>query len=119
MAFGDKAIEHFERKKAGTHALLQNWSGQLEGYAKDNANWTDRTGHARQGLHAGVEVNGDELALYLSHGIEYGTWLELACKPKAELEATQGQPGPYAIISPTMDSHMPRIKRTILDYWED
>lgn len=105
MAFGDRAIEYTERKKAGLHTLLQNWAGQLEGHAKGHAPWTDRTSHARQGLHAGAEENGDEFILYLSHGVEYGLWLELA------------HGGNYAIVEPTMDTHLARIRSTVLDYW--
>jgi len=105
MAFGDSAIEYTERKIAGLYALLDNWAGQLEGYAKEHAPWTDRTGHARQGLHAGVEEQGDELILYLSHGVEYGIWLETAHGAN------------YAIVRPTFDAHLARIKATVLDYW--
>lgn len=107
MGFAERAIDHIERVKAGMYALLLNWSGQLEGYAKQNAPWRDRTGHARQGLHAGVEGRGDEFVLYLSHGVKYGIWLELA------------RAGKYAIVRPTFDAHLARIRKTVLDYWED
>jgi len=105
MALGDQTREFLERKKAGLYALLQNWAGQLEGYAKTHAPWTDRTGHARQSLHGGVESSDDELALYLSHGVEYGIWLEIA------------HGGNYAIVRPTVDAHHSRIKKTVKDYW--
>ena len=105
MALGDQTREYLERKKAGFYALLQNWAGQLEGYAKTHAPWTDRTGHARQSLHGGVESAGDELVLYLSHGVEYGKWLETA------------HGGNYAIVRPTVDAHLSRIKQTVKDYW--
>jgi hypothetical protein len=118
MAFGDRALEALARKKAGVFALFTNWAGQLEAYAKGNAAWTDRTGNARQGLNAGVEPKGpNKLALFLAHGMEYGTYLEVACKTKEEREATQGEPGPYAIVGPTMDIHARRITQSILDYW--
>lgn len=107
MALGDQTKNFLERKKAGLYALLQNWAGQLEGYAKEHAPWTDRTGHARQSLHAGVEEQGDELILYLSHGVEYGIWLEVA------------HGGNYAIVRPTVDAHLARIRATVLDYWSD
>jgi hypothetical protein len=72
MVLGDGAREYIGRKQAGLYALLQNWAGQMEGYAKTNAPWTDRTGHARQGLHGGVDDRGGQYVLYLSHGVEYG-----------------------------------------------
>ena len=107
MALGDQTREYLERKKAGLNALLLNWAGTMEGYAKSHAPWTDRTGHARQSLHGGVDVRDDQLVLYLSHGVEYGIWLELA------------HGGNYAIVRPTADTHLPRIRRTVIDYWRD
>ena len=103
----DRVQEVINRKVAGTYALLQNWAGQLEGYAKENAPWTDRTGHARQGLHGGVDVDDTKFVLYLSHGVEYGIWLEIA------------HGGNYAIIKPTFDAHISRIRNTIHEYWSD
>ena len=107
MALGNQTREYLERKKAGLYALLLNWAGTMEGYAKSNAPWTDRTGHARQSLHGGVDVRGDQQVLYLSHGVDYGIWLELA------------HGGNYAIVGPTADAHLPRIRRTVIDYWRD
>lgn len=107
MAFGDQTKEYLERKKAGLYALLQNWAGTMEGYSKSHAPWTDRTGHARQSLHGGVDVRGDQQVLYLSHGVEYGIWLELA------------HSGKYAIVRPTVDAHLSRIRKTVIDYWSD
>jgi len=105
MALGDQTREFLERKKAGLYALLQNWAGTMEGYAKSYAPWTDRTGHARQGLQGGVDVRGDQQVLYLSHGVDYGIWLELA------------HGGNYAIVRPTVDAHLSRIRQTVKDYW--
>lgn len=136
MALGDQTREFLERKKAGLYALLQNWAGQLEGYAKTYAQWTDRTGHARQGLHGGVDIRGDQLVLYLSHGVEYGIYLELGTRPheirpksKKALYWSGAEhpvrsvmhPGTksYAIVRPTVDAHLTRIRQTIIDYWSD
>ena len=105
MALGDQTREFLERKKARLYALLLDWAGTMEGYAKSHAPWTDRTGHARQSLHGGVDVQGDQQVLYLSHGVEYGIWLELA------------HDGNYAIVRPTVDVHLPRIRQTVKDYW--
>lgn len=45
---------------------------------KSNAPWTDRTGNARQGLHAAVQRERLKLyALILAHTVEYGIWLEV------------------------------------------
>jgi len=136
MVFGDRAIEYTERKIAGMYALLQNWAGHLEDYAKEHASWVDRTSHARQGLHAGVEAQEDKFILYLAHGIEYGSLLETGTKPH-EIKPKEKKflylhgakhpvkkvhhPGTkaHAIIAPTFDAHLSRIKNTVLDYWGD
>jgi hypothetical protein len=117
MAFSDGPINAIERKIAGTHMLLKNLAGHMEGDAKDNIPWKPRFGHAQEGLHAGVEKSGSELILYLAHGVEYGIWLELACKKKEDRQTTWNQPGPYAIINPTIEKYLPQIKQSILDWW--
>lgn len=136
MALGDGAREYISRKRAGLYALLQNWAGQMEGYAKQYASWTDKTGHARQSLHGGVDDRPGQYVLYLSHGMEYGIWLEKGSGPH-EIRPVHKKalywhgakhpvkkvmhPGSksYAIVGPTVDVHLPRIRQTVLDYWRD
>ncbi len=105
MAFGDGAREYIERKKAGMVMLMQNLAGHAEGEMKQNATWRDRTGNARNGLHAGVEVGQDKFAFYLSHGVEYGAFLELA------------HGGNYAIVRPTADQYKSKLRDAVLDWW--
>ena len=107
MALGDGAREYVQHKKAGLYSLLLEWAGTMEGYAKQHASWTDRSSLARQGLHGGVDDRNGQHILYLSHGVEYGLWLEIA------------HGGNYAIVGPTVDIHIPRIRQTVLDYWRD
>jgi hypothetical protein len=113
MSLARDISDMLDRKRAAAYALLQNWSGHLEGYAKENAPWTDRTSHARQGLHSGVELRGKSFVLYLSHGVEYGIWLEIAAKPKELREVLWDKPGPYAIVEPTMRLFEPRVKASM------
>lgn len=139
MAFGDRAIDYTERKVAGMYALLDNWAGTMVTYARENAPWKDRTAHARQGLHSGVDRDGTKLILYLSHGVEYGAYLEKGTPPHVirprgkeaggkDFLYWPGAPHPvrqvhhpgtkgYPIIGPTFEEHIGRIKKTILDYW--
>lgn len=105
MAFGDKAIDYMERKKAGMVAMMQNLAGHAEGEMKMSAPWTDRTGNARNGLHAGVMVGRDEFRLFLSHGVDYGVFLELA------------HGGNYAIVRPTADVYKDKLRDTVLAWW--
>lgn len=63
---------------------------KLQNYAKDNAKWTDRTGHARQRLTCTVSRIEIGFRLMLSHGVDYGINLEKDYEEK------------YAIINPTI-----------------
>ena len=86
------------KAREAVRRLLLHFAGVTEAYAKQHAPWTDRTSNARQSLFAVVDdLAGDVLALYLSHGMKYGKWLELA---------NQGR---YAIIMPTLEAHYPDI----------
>lgn len=73
----------------------------MEQYAKANAPWTDRTGDARERLHATVEETGPIGTIVLSHGVEYGIWLEIA------------NGGRYSIIPQTIDVFGPRVMRSL------
>ncbi|AYO30807.1 hypothetical protein D2962_09465 [Biomaibacter acetigenes] len=136
MALGDGAIEFIERKKAEMYGLLQEWAGTMEGYAKEHAAWRDRTGHARQSIHSDVERNGNKFILYLSHGMEYSGYLESGTPPhiirpnRKKALYWQGAKHPvklvhhpgtksYAIIGPTIDTHIGRIKKSVLDLWSE
>lgn len=73
----------------------------MENYAKANAPWTDRTGDARERLHATVEETGPIGTIVLAHGVDYGLWLEIA------------NGGRYAIIAPTIDVYGPIVMRSL------
>lgn len=74
--------DHINRKLAGTEMILNNYAGHLKRQAKLNAKWTDRSSHARQTLHSGVEVKGERhFVLFLAHGVKYGKHLEEGTPP--------------------------------------
>ena len=101
--------------RAAVVAVCQFIGPIMERSAKANAPWTDRTGNARQGLFYAVNSEGggkasesarlegqesgtvsvakNIVALYLSHSMTYGKWLELC------------NAGKYAIIMKTMEAH--------------
>ena len=90
-------------------AVADFFAPQLEGYAKANAIWTDRTGNARQSLHGYVEDFAENVvALYLSYGagIEYSIYLETM------------QSGRFAIILPTFEAHYADIMRMLQDIFQ-
>jgi hypothetical protein len=77
--------------KEEAREIMEDIAKEVEGYAKQNAPWTDRTGAARQGLTAEVSEHGDDIVLELYHTVDYGVWLETI------------QAGAYAIIMPTLE----------------
>ncbi len=141
--FGAGALAAIERKKAGTYAMLQSYAGRMEAEARGGAPWADRTGHARQGLHAGVErqANGIWL-LWLAHSQQYGLWLEkgtgihgpagrmFAIKPKFKKALfwpgakhpvkSVVSPGmaPRAIIGPTLENNIQPLRRDLQELWD-
>lgn len=83
------------------------WAPQLEAYAKQNRPWTDRTGNARQTLHATVlDLGNGKVAIILSHGVSYGLWLEIKSA------------GKWAILWPTLHAHIPAISQMLKDIFK-
>lgn len=62
----------------------------LEGYAKENRPWTDRTGDAKKRLTGYVTDIPNGYRINLAHGVDYGIWLELAMEKR------------FAILEPTV-----------------
>lgn len=62
----------------GILAGLHRAAAAAEAYMQANARWTDRTGKAREGLHAEVLRTDTAFVLSMGHGfdVEYGIWLE-------------------------------------------
>ena len=85
------------------HQAFLEAETQLEDKAKDNAIWEDRTGDARAGLNATTlkPVDG-QVIMVLSHGVEYGKWLELI------------QGGRFGVIEKTLAEEAPRIIRNAM-----
>jgi len=147
LDIGRKVEEFMRRKMAGFHMLLDSWSGTMENYAKEKAPWEDQSGHARQAIHSGVDIESDGFHLYLAHGKEYGPLLERGTgiygpykKPIEPVNAkalvipgfvnpkdpskplivrrTKGMKA-KPILKPTIQAHKDRLKRTIREYWKD
>ena len=70
---------------------------KFQNYAKTHKRWTNRTGHAVQRLTGFVETNQDNTKIYISHGVDYGKWLELAQEKR------------YAILEETVQNVSPEI----------
>ena len=72
---------------------------KMESPAKNNRPWVDRTGRAKQSLNSSWKWVGDVARVELSHGVDYGVYLEF-CNEKR-----------YAIIKPTIDTISPQAIR--------
>ena len=80
-------------KKMALEALAMVTAKQMEADARVNKSWTNRTGHARQGLVGGYFYDNDGLKVYIAHSVSYGIWLELK------------NDGKFAILRPTRDKY--------------
>jgi hypothetical protein len=78
--------------------LALRFSAEIEETAKRDAPWEDRTGLARISLRSYVEQDEKTTAIYLSHGVFYGIFLE-----------TQ-RAGVNSIILPTLEKFYDPIK---------
>lgn len=93
---------YYQTALQALHAIAEYYAPIIESEAKTGAPWTDRTGNARQGLQGLVEdLSETTVALYLTHGMEYGIFLELK---------NQGR---YAIILPTLEAKYGEISQTL------
>lgn len=74
----------------------------MEMWAQYNAKWTDRTGNARQTLTGrSYWADANVIVAEMTHGVEYGIWLELANNRK------------YAILEDAIEAH----KDELMEAW--
>lgn len=93
-----------ERVHAAVRAVAEYIAQKIQGEARQNAPWTDRTGNARSGLFSVVEAASRDLVhIYLSHGhtVYYGIFLELS------------RGGRYKIIMPTIEANEPVVTQML------
>ncbi len=81
--------------------LGQFFAAKMEAHAKRHASWTDRTSNARQTLFGVSAKEGENVVVILSHGVDYGVFLELAHQ------------GNFAIIGPTLQQHYSEIMEAV------
>jgi hypothetical protein len=69
--------EQVKRRVAAFQVLLTGYASKMERWAKENRPWKDRTGHAKQGIQGGLDIEPDNLfILYMAHTMHYGEYLE-------------------------------------------
>lgn len=92
------ALEQWQhRAYAGLVLAAASLAAEAEGQMKIKAPWQDRTGQARQRLKGEALHSFDKISIILSHGVDYGVYLELA------------HDGKYAILWPTAQEIAPRF----------
>ncbi len=126
MSLSSRSTEFIRKRVAGTHMTLLNFAGIVETEAKTNATnyWKDRTSHARQSLHSGVNGVPTNLTLYLAHSMKYGVFLEEGTAPhmiksKRHPARVFNHPGikPRPLLQDTMKNNLPKIEKSILEWW--
>lgn len=86
------------RVLAAAKMIASTEAVQLKSYMQRNRPWVDRTGEAKKRLDATVSSpNSHTVRITLSHGVNYGVFLELAHGAK------------HAIIKPTIKKRGPEV----------
>ena len=88
-----------KKVKAAIGLYADTAAKKMEGEAKIDAPWTDRTGNARNSIRGDFGWQGSKAVITLSGNMDYSVWLELAHGKK------------YAILKPTIDKNTPEILR--------
>ena len=86
------------------------WTKLLENYAKENARWENRTGHARQRLKSDYIILENGIKLRLKHGVDYGKWLELAHEKKYSIIPETIEKVGESEIMPAFENFLEKIK---------
>lgn len=91
------------RLNATRRKAMERLATEMETYAKVNAPWQNRTGHARATLRATAIHNESQQTstVWLAHGVPYGIWLEIM------------NGGQYAIVGPTIQAFSKRMYSTV------
>lgn len=90
------------REYGGLLMLMQTAATKMERWAKQNAIWTDRTGHARQRLTGQAYWEDANIVVAaIAHQVDYGIWLELAHQRK------------YAILEKAIEEHKGEIEEAV------
>jgi len=86
-----------ENIKNVVHDLTEAKFIEMVNFAKTNAIWIDRTGNARQSIDSVDLSSGNVVKFYLTIGVDYGIWLEVA------------NDGKYGILQDTLTIYEPEI----------
>ena len=98
--------QNVEQRLQRSRQALDEWGYDTAKQMQDTARWTDRSGDAREGLHAEPD-HPPELRdggmVKLAHGVAYGRFLE-------------GDPD-FEVIQGTIDNAAPQLTRELDRIW--
>lgn len=97
VTFGQLGDEYAAAIHRGVFAIARRRAPEIEAWMKSNAKWTDRSGNARQTLWSEALDFIDTVVNAFGHGVDYGTFLELA------------NGGKYQILGHALDFFTPKI----------
>lgn len=106
---GGSIYNKVRRHIAATVMAIQPLAGESEAHMKQEAPWNNITRNARNSLNSTVLVDTSpqttRIALKLSHGMDYGIWLELK------------NGGKYAIVRPTAVLYRQKVRAAYKRVW--
>lgn len=92
-----------EVAKAQLTVVAESVSKNMETYAKANHPWINRTSSAQDQLHGGYTWNNHALDITISHGVDYGYYLEKSSRFD----------GKYQILEKARDSEINNFKNMV------
>ena len=79
-------VDHLDNRiNHAIDAVFDYNAGYAEGWMRENAPWTDRTGAARSGLMAISSSHESVHELLMAYSVTYGIWLEIANSGKYQV----------------------------------
>jgi len=86
---------------AAMYAKAETEAVKIQSTMQRNRPWTDRTGQAKRQLSAVATKNNTNITVTLTHGVEYGQFLETRWYDR------------YAIIKPTLTTEAPKLMQAM------
>jgi len=120
-------VDYGNKIEAALYAIAGKWGQDVQDEARQDAQWTDRTGNARSGIFYAVdgfgmgtmigEVSAEAKTLMKDTSVEEGSAKSLVIVVSHTvfygkfLETKQG--GKYAIIMSTIEKNLPRLEKLV------
>lgn len=82
MSVPDNIVKIIEQRKVKLFALSLSYAGKAINIFRQrqtgNQYWENKTSDAEKKMFSNAFIDGNEIGFFLSHGVEYGVYLELA-----------------------------------------